>query len=210
MFIGELSKWALTSFMPSILWDAVIWCHASHVCCSFHSFWPIPTILFAERSGRLEFSHWIERKLIQVKPCHWASTHANWLVCICSFKDRSFPRSHNPYLRSCLHRTGFGAKYASEKRICYLRFQMSLQILQIRLGAMTQNPNVFTCKWPCGARLNEVLAGLHHLIAAPGRPSRRGSQSMDRADGTSKARGNEALTSGDISWRDANHTHEWS
>jgi hypothetical protein len=207
MFIGDLSKWPLTSFVPPTLKDAVLWCDASPVCCSFHSFWPIPTILFAERSGIPEFSYRIERKLIQMTPCHWASTRANWLVCTCSFKELSFPRSYNPYRRSWLHRTGFGAKYASEKCICYQRFRMSLHI---GLGAVPLKPNICTCKWLCGARLNEVLAGLHHLIATPGMPSRRGAPSMDRADGTSKARGNEALISGHISRRDSNHTHEWS
>ena len=43
MFIGQLSNWALTSFVPSILWEAVLWCDATPVSCSFHSFWPIPT-----------------------------------------------------------------------------------------------------------------------------------------------------------------------
>ena len=45
-------------------------------------------------------------------------------------------------------------------------------------------------------------------LAAPAMPARRCSRSMDRADGTSTARGNVALSSGDISWHDANHTHE--
>jgi hypothetical protein len=89
--------------------------------------------------------------------------------------------------------------------MCYQRFQMSLEI---GLGEVTQNQHLFTCKWPCGARLIEFLAGLHHLLAAPAMPARRWSPSMDRADGTSTARGNEALTSGDISWHDAHHTHK--
>ncbi len=118
MFIGDLSKWPLPSFVPSILWDAVLWCDASPVCWSFHSFWQILTILFAERSGIPEFSYQIERKLIQAKPCYWALKHANWLVCTRSCKDLSFPRSYNPYLCSCQHRTGFGATYAFEKHMC--------------------------------------------------------------------------------------------
>ncbi len=78
-----------------------------------------------------------------------------------------------------------------------------------RIGSgVPLKPYLCTCKWLCGARLNEILAGLHHLLATPGMPSRRCSRSMDRADVTSKARGNEVLTSGDISRRDANHTHE--
>ena len=52
----------------------------------------------------------------------------------------------------------------------------------------TQNPTQFTCKWPCGARLSEFLAGLHHFLAPPGMPKRPCCRSMDRADGTSTAR----------------------
>ena len=84
------------------------WC--LDLCCSFHSFWPIPTVLSAERSGVLDFSHRIKRKLMQVKLCHSASTHVNWLVGTCRPLNPSFPRSYNPYLSSCLHQTGFRAK----------------------------------------------------------------------------------------------------
>ena len=115
MFICERSKWAITSFVPSMIWYALLWGDASPVCCSFHSFLPITTVLFAERSGILEISHRIERKLIQVKLCCATSTHANRLVCTCSFKDLSFPRSYNPYLSSCLHRSGFWAKVSIRK-----------------------------------------------------------------------------------------------
>ena len=57
MFIVELSKWTCTSFVPIIYWFALLWGDDSPVSCSIHYFWPIPTVLFEERSGILEFSY---------------------------------------------------------------------------------------------------------------------------------------------------------
>jgi hypothetical protein len=142
---------------------------ASPFCCSFHSFRPIPTVLFAERSGILEFSHRIERKLMQGMLCCAVSTHANWLVCTCSFKDLSFPRTYNPYLSSCLHRTGFGAKYASEKRIAFSNEPPN------RVGSgdtklapiYMQMAMLSTAEWVCGRPTSFPCNTGHALASKP-------------------------------------------
>ena len=186
LFIVELSKWTCTSFVPIIYRFALLWGGALHVSCSIHYFWPIPTVLFEERSGILEFSSQIDRQTMQIKQCHAASTHAHLIFWTCRSRDLSFPSRYNPHLSSCLCQTAFGAEIASEKRICNLRSQM---ILRNRVRSGDTKPDTIYIEMTNPARRNEFLADLHHLRATVGIPSSRRSLSMDRSDGTSTSRG---------------------
>ncbi len=159
---------------------------ASCVSCSVHYFWPIPTVLFEERSGILEFSYQIERQTMQIKQCHAASTHAHVIFWTCRSRDLSFPSWYNPHVSSCLFQTAFGAEIASEKRICNLCFQM---ILRNRVRSGDTKPDTLYIEMTNPAWLDEFLADLHHLRATVGMPSSRPSLSMDRSDGTWTARG---------------------
>ena len=146
------------------------WCLA---CLLFISFFVTDSdsfiiLLYAERSCTecaehctLEFFHRINQKLVQVKQWHAASTHVNWMLA----DPRTF-HSTNVQPSSQLMPTPnrILSRAASEQRICYLRFQIILRI-RVGLGAVTPNPNLFACKWPHSARLNEFLAYLHHLHA---------------------------------------------
>ncbi len=179
-------KWAHTSFVPYIFWNTLAWHDSLHVGCSVQSFWPIPTVIFPERGGRMESFLRMQAKCRPFRQCHASSTHVNWTVCTCRVKALSFPTRYRPHFSACMYQTGFRPQRASIQRISNLRFEISPRT---GLQAVTQKQNQFTYKWSCGAWPDVCWADLHRLRETLSIKSCRSSLIMDRDDGTSTARG---------------------
>ena len=134
------------------------WCLA---CALFISFFLTDSdtfiiVLLAERSGMLDFSHWIERKLMRVKLCCAASTHGHWIICTCRSKELSFPRGYNTHLSICTkcghaasrkqHLCGYAANAAT-----LIQCGISLHINGMKFNELnsTSGTDTFVCKGVC-------------------------------------------------------------
>ena len=186
MSIVQMYKWSHTRFVPYICCYTLPWRDSLHVGCSFQSFWPIPTVQFPERVGIMESFPPMQAKCRPCRQCHASSTHAHCSVCTCRVKALSFLTRYHPHFSACMYQTGFRAQRASIQRISNLRFEISPRK---GLRAVTQKQNQFTYKWSCGAWPDVCGADLHRLRKTSSIKSRRSSLIMNRADGTSTARG---------------------